>query len=366
MAEVTREQVLDVLARLPAGPGGVAPGERVSGLVLKSGNVGFALEVDAGAAEAWEPHRKAAEDAVRALPGVLSVTAVLTAHRSGGAKSAPPRQPAEPQGAPGIPGVGAVIAVASGKGGVGKSTLAVNLALGLQQLGLKTGLLDADIYGPSIPMMLGLKEKPAPTADKKLDPLRAYGLKTMSIGLLVDPDQPMIWRGPMVVSALSQLLSDVAWAPLDVLVIDMPPGTGDAQLTLTQRVPLAGAVIVSTPQEVALIDTRKGAAMFEKTHVPLLGVVENMAWFEGPDGTRTFLFGEGGARRTAEALGVPFLGEVPIYPEIGTGSDAGEPVVAADPDGKPARAFLEIAAKVAGALRAGATQKPPPRIVVMD
>lgn len=382
-----RESVLRALdsVRTPDGHSLVAAG-MIQGLVLRDGAVGFAIEVPPETAPAMEPVREAAEHAVRALPGVTAVTAVLTAHREGPGTSAPPQNPARrkpggtrpqadqraharhsaaPRNGPlELPGVGAIIAVASGKGGVGKSTLAVNLALGLRALGLRVGLLDADVYGPSIPRMLGLSQKPETGAGNKLIPLEAYGLKAMSIGLIVDEDTPMIWRGPMVQSAISQMLADVAWAPLDVLVVDMPPGTGDAQLTLAQRVPLSGAVIVSTPQEIALIDARKAVAMFEKTRVPILGMVENMAWFELPDGTRTHVFGEGGARRTAERLGVPFLGEVPLIPEIREGGDTGRPV-AADPGSPAGQVFQDIARKVMESLE-GTPRKPAPRIVVED
>ncbi len=265
-----------------------------------------------------------------------------------------------------LPGVKAIIAVASGKGGVGKSTVAVNLALALAARGHAVGLLDADIYGPSVPRMLGITDKPQTDGpDGKLLPVKAFGLSVMSIGLLVDTDTPMIWRGPMVMSALSQMLGDVDWGTLDMLIVDMPPGTGDAQLTMAQRVPLAGAVIVSTPQEIALIDARKGVAMFERTQVPILGMVENMAYFEPPGGgEKLFLFGEGGARRTAEHFGAPFLGEIPLYPSLREGSDAGRPVVAVDPNGTEAMAFLAIAEGLEANLEG--VGRPPPRIVFED
>jgi ATP-binding protein involved in chromosome partitioning len=303
--------------------------------------------------------RAAAEKAVRALPGVLSVTAVLTAHQdsqdgpphSHTHKPAPP-QPRQPPAPPqGIPGVGQIIAVASGKGGVGKSTVAVNLALGLARLGLNVGLLDADIYGPSVPRLLGITQKPD-SDGKKLKPIVKFGLKTMSIGFLVKEDEAMIWRGPMVQSALTQMIADVSWAPLDVLVLDMPPGTGDAQLTIAQRVPLKGAVIVSTPQDIALIDARKGIAMFQKTQVPILGVVENMSVFVCPDcGHAHHIFGHGGARETADKLGAPFLGEIPLVAKVRELSDAGTPVMVTDPDGPEAKAFLAVAEKVAAGLK---------------
>ncbi len=252
-----------------------------------------------------------------------------------------------------------IIAVASGKGGVGKSTTAVNLALALKDQGLKVGVLDADIYGPSMPRLLGVRGQPQQLAGNKLDPMRAYGLKVMSMGFLVDEETPMIWRGPMVMSALSQMLKDVAWGELDVLVVDMPPGTGDAQLTMAQQVPLAGAVIVSTPQDLALIDARKGLNMFKKVNVPVLGIVENMSTFICPHcGNASDIFGHGGARAEAERLGVPFLGEVPLTMSVRVTSDEGKPVVATDPKSTVAKAYRDIAAaasaeleRVSGAIR---------------
>ena len=255
-----------------------------------------------------------------------------------------------------------IIAVASGKGGVGKSTTAVNLAVSLARQGHQVGLLDADIYGPSLPRMLGTARKPE-LVDGRMVPIEAWGLRTMSIGYLVDPDAAMIWRGPMVMSALEQMMGQVDWGTLDVLVVDMPPGTGDAQLTMAQRVPLAGAVIVSTPQDIALIDARRGVRMFEKTRVPVLGLIENMSTFSCPNcGHATELFGHGGARREAEALGVPFLGEVPLLLDIRTTSDAGTPIAAADPDSPGAQAFDAIARRVWERLQAPAPAAP--RIVV--
>ncbi len=347
----------------------------IEGRAFRGGHVSFAVEVAPERGPASEPLRKACEDAVSRLPGVLSVTAVLTAHRERNARSPRPAArphahdhahshgPAEPSGAKGVAGVGSIIAVASGKGGVGKSTVAVNLALGLAALGLKTGLLDADIYGPSVPRLLDIKDKPR-SDGKKLSPIEKFGLKTMSIGFLVDEDKPMIWRGPMVQSAITQMLGDVEWAPLDVLVVDMPPGTGDAQLTLAQRVPLKGAIIVSTPQDLALIDARKGLAMFRKTEVPVLGIVENMSLFICPNcGHEAHIFGHGGARETAARLGVDFLGEIPLVQAIRETSDAGTPIVAQAPNGPEARAFLALAQKVAEKLSARA-ERSAPKIVI--
>ena len=350
----------------------------IQGLVVKDGHVGFVLEVAPDRAAASEGLRKICEAMALGVKGVKSVTALLTAHddhphhhdhdhkhdhnhgHSHAPKPAVAKQPPQPQA--GIPGVAAIIAVASGKGGVGKSTVAVNLALSLSRLGLKTGLLDADIYGPSLPRLMGITEKPE-SDGKKLKPIEKHGLKTMSIGFLVEEDQAMIWRGPMVQSALTQMLSDVEWAPLDVLVLDMPPGTGDAQLTIAQRVPLKGAVIVSTPQDIALIDVKKGITMFQKTHVPILGVVENMSMFVCSGcGAQHDIFGHGGARLTAEKLGAPFLGEIPLVPRIRETSDAGTPISVSAPDSAEAMAFMEVAKKVAASLQNAS--KPAPKIVI--
>jgi ATP-binding protein involved in chromosome partitioning len=358
----TRDDVLKALSGVidPASGKDVVSAGLIQGLTMREGNVGFAIEVPAARGPHSEPLRKAAEEAVAKLPGVFSVTAVLTAHNE------PPQarraQAHAPQSSAGIPGVAAIIAVASGKGGVGKSTVAVNLALGLSRLGLKVGLLDADIYGPSVPRLLDIRHKPE-SDGKKLKPIEKLGIKAMSIGFLVREDEAMIWRGPMVQSALTQMMNDVAWAPLDVLVIDMPPGTGDAQLTIAQRVPLKGAVIVSTPQDIALIDARKGIAMFNKTHVPVLGVVENMSTFVCENcGHETHIFGHGGAKAEAEKMGVPFLGEIPLMPIVRQTSDAGTPIVDYNPTGAEARAFMAMAENVARAIAAPA--RAAPRIVI--
>jgi ATP-binding protein involved in chromosome partitioning len=368
MPKATRDDVLKALDGVidPQSGRSVVQEDMVQGLVLKDGHVGFVLEVDPGRGPKAEPLLKVCEDAVNALPGVLSVTAVLTAHQDEPAPHPARHSHADHRHTPapqaGIPGVGAIIAVASGKGGVGKSTVAVNLALGLQVLGYKVGLLDADIYGPSVPRLLGISEKPEADGGK-LAPIVKLGLKTMSIGFLVEEDTPMIWRGPMVQSALTQMMNDVSWAPLDILVIDMPPGTGDAQLTIAQRVPLKGAVIVSTPQDIALIDARKGLAMFRKTQVPVLGIIENMSTFVCPHcGHESHIFGHGGARETARALDAPFLGEIPLVSAIRETSDAGTPIVAAAPDSPEARAFLLIAKEVAAKIEA--SQRAAPKIVM--
>jgi ATP-binding protein involved in chromosome partitioning len=363
MAEISEAAIRKVLDTVidPVAGRSVAALGMVSGVATRAGHVAVTLEVDPARGTALEPLRQACEQAIRAMPGVLSATAVMTAERA-----APPPPPAQggrhghghSHGAPAakttggggridVPGVKHIIAVASGKGGVGKSTTAVNLALGLAANGLATGLLDADIYGPSMPRMLGVTEKPESADGKMLKPIEKYGLKTMSIGYIVNEDTPMIWRGPMVSSALEQMLRDVQWGDLDVLVVDMPPGTGDAQLTLAQRVALAGAVIVSTPQDIALVDARKGLNMFRKVAVPVLGIVENMSYFLCPHcGERSEIFGHGGAREEADKLGVPFLGEVPLHLDIRTTSDSGHPIVVSKPDSAHAQAYKNIAGRV--------------------
>jgi ATP-binding protein involved in chromosome partitioning len=367
---VTQQQVLDVLARVMSPRGvSVAHANVLSAISVSDGKVFFSINVDAAEARAWESIRAQAETAVRAIPGVTTAMVALTAERKAGvapppapaphnhshshgvqpvASHRPPQSPASPMAKQAeIPGISAVIAVASGKGGVGKSTTALNLALGLRDLGLRVGLLDADIYGPSVPRLTGIREKPKLDDNKKMIPIARFGLAIMSIGFLVEEDTAMIWRGPMVMSAITQMLRDVAWGTLDVLVVDMPPGTGDAQLTLAQNVPLKGAVIISTPQDLSLIDARRGLAMFRKVNVPVLGIVENMSYFQCPHcGTRSDIFGHGGARHEAERLDVPFLGEIPLHMSIRTASDSGTPVVESEPDGPHAAIYREIGAKV--------------------
>jgi ATP-binding protein involved in chromosome partitioning len=384
-----KDDVIAALGRIPSPEGTPLPATgKLSEIVAGDGKVFFSITVDAAAVKSWESVRAAAEAAIRAVPGVKSVMVALTAERAGAAAlssaasgggrgggmpqrppaGAPPR-PAQAPGAhappspAGIPGVGAIIAVASGKGGVGKSTLAVNLALGLRDLGLKVGILDADIYGPSLPRLLAIREKPQTIDGKRLRPIERYGMPVMSIGFLVEEETPMIWRGPMVMSALTQMLREVEWGTLDVMVVDMPPGTGDAQLTMAQQVPLKGAVIVSTPQDLALIDARRGIAMFNRVNVPVLGIVENMSTFICPHcGTRSDIFGHGGARHEAERLHVPFLGEVPLDMAIRENSDAGTPVVAIAPDGPHAQAYRDIAARVRAALQG--ESRAAPKIVI--
>ncbi|MGH6704992.1 MAG: P-loop NTPase [Bradyrhizobium sp.] len=370
---VTQQQVLDSLVGVMT-PRGVALTNAgvVSDLSVNDAKVFFSIHIDASEARAWESVRAAAEAAVRAVPGVTNVLVALTAERKPGSPVPPPRhrhapgvppvashRTPQPAGAGSpmsrqaeIPGISAVIAVASGKGGVGKSTTALNLALGLRDLGLRVGLLDADIYGPSVPRLTGIREKPQLSDDKKMIPIVRFGLAIMSIGFLVEEDTAMIWRGPMVISAITQMLREVVWGTLDVLVVDMPPGTGDAQLTLAQNVPLKGAVIISTPQDLSLIDARRGLAMFRKVNVPVLGIVENMSYFQCPHcGTRSDIFGHGGARHEAERLGVPFLGEIPLHISIRATSDSGTPVVESEPDGPHAAIYRAIGAKVRDQLR---------------
>ena len=370
---VTQQQVLDALSKVMSPRGVALPNANVlSAISASDGKVFFSINVDAAEARAWEDVRAQAEAAVRAIPGVSVAMIALTAERKAGSAAAPPPPSAAPpphrhahgvqpeaahrppQGGQSpmsrqaeIPGVAAVIAVASGKGGVGKSTTAINVALGLRDQGLRVGLLDADIYGPSVPRLTGIREKPQLNADRKMIPIARFGLSIMSIGFLVEEDTAMIWRGPMVMSAITQMLRDVAWGTLDVLVVDMPPGTGDAQLTLAQNVPLKRAIIVSTPQDLSLIDARRGLAMFKKVNVPVLGIIENMSYFQCPHcGTKSDIFGHGGARHEAEKLGVPFLGEIPLHMAIRMTSDAGTPVVDSEPDGPHAAVYRAIGAKV--------------------
>jgi ATP-binding protein involved in chromosome partitioning len=360
------------LVKLPASGQSLTASGRVGDVAIDGGKVTLSIGIDPTEAEAMEPVRAAAASALSGLPGVTQALVMLTAERKPSAaspamqaKAAAARGPAAsptPKAA-GVPGVRHIVAVASGKGGVGKSTTAANIAVALSRLGMKVGVLDADIYGPSVPKLFGVTGKPRLVSGRTLAPMEAFGLKIMSIGFLIDEETPMIWRGPMVISALTQMLREVAWGELDVLIVDMPPGTGDAQLTMAQQTPLAGSIIVSTPQDLALLDARRGIAMFRKVDVPIFGIVENMSYFVAPDtGTRYDIFGHGGARREAERLGVPFLGEIPLAMPIRELSDSGHPIVAAEPDGAHAQAYLAVARRVKDAL-AGPVRAAP-RIVI--
>ena len=391
MASVTKDQVLAALADVldpDSGQNVVASG-LISGVVVRDGNVGFALEVDPDQGAAKEPLRKACETAVERLSGVLSVTAVLTAERPAGGQAGGhaqghahghagvhshghsrggQAQARAPQADQLLPRVKSVIAIASGKGGVGKSTTAVNIATAMAAQNVRVGLLDCDIYGPSIPRMLNLSGQPEMVSERTLRPMANYGIKCMSIGFLVAEDTAMIWRGPMVMQALEQMMRDVEWGELDVLLCDLPPGTGDAQLTMAQRVPLTGAVIVSTPQDIALLDVSRGINMFQQVNVPIFGVVENMSYYVCPEcGHRAELFHHGGARETARRLGVDFLGEIPLDISIRTTSDAGRPIVVTQPESPHAESYRQIAAglvdKATSAV--GGAGRAQPRIVMM-
>ena len=391
MASVTKDQVLAALADVldpDSGQNVVASG-LISGVVVRDGNVGFALEVDPDQGAAKEPLRKACETAVERLSGVLSVTAVLTAERPAGGQAGGhaqghahghagghshghsrggQAQARAPQADQLLPRVKSVIAIASGKGGVGKSTTAVNIATAMAAQNVRVGLLDCDIYGPSIPRMLNLSGQPEMVSERTLRPMANYGIKCMSIGFLVAEDTAMIWRGPMVMQALEQMMRDVDWGELDVLLCDLPPGTGDAQLTMAQRVPLTGAVIVSTPQDIALLDVSRGINMFQQVNVPIFGVVENMSYYVCPEcGHRAELFHHGGARETARRLGVDFLGEIPLDISIRTTSDAGRPIVVTQPESPHAESYRQIAAglvdKATSAV--GGAGRAQPRIVMM-
>jgi ATP-binding protein involved in chromosome partitioning len=356
----TKESVLNALKAVKAPSGGdLVSAGILSEIVIAKDKVYFALNVPQSQTGTYEPVRKAAEDAVKALPGVANAIVALTADAKEGAGQHTHSE------ASGIGQVKYIIAVASGKGGVGKSTTAVNLALAFQQNGLRVGMLDADIYGPSLPRLLAITERPELSGDNVLMPVDKYGMKVMSMGFLVDEETPMIWRGPMVISAITQMLKDVAWGELDVMVVDMPPGTGDAQLTMAQQVPLAGSVIVSTPQDLSLIDARRGLNMFRRVDVPVLGIIENMSYFLCPKcGERSDIFSHGGAKVEAEKLRVPFLGELPLHMSIRETSDSGRPIVIAEPDSAHTGLYKAIASAIWSQLESKSANPPAPKIVM--
>ena len=360
MTQVTKDHIIDALKTVDSGTGGLDVTARgwVQDIVIKDGHVAFALEVPPDLGPKLEPVRAQAEKAVYDLPGVLSATVVLTAEK----KAAQSPQPNSGSGREqlALPGIKSIVAIASGKGGVGKSTTAVNVAVALAKLGKRVALFDADIFGPSMPRMLGLAGQKPHSDGTKVHPLENHGVKVMSIGFMVAEDNPVVWRSPMVMGALEQMLKDVDWGDIDIMVVDMPPGTGDTQLTMSQRVPLAGAVIVSTPQDIALLDARKGLNMFRKVEVPILGMIENMSHYICPScGLREDIFSTGGAEKTAKELETDFLGDLPLDLKIRETSDAGTPIVSADPDSPHAKAYLDIAAKIAAKVDDGTTKSAP-------
>jgi ATP-binding protein involved in chromosome partitioning len=308
----------------------------VRDIEIASNGITITLAIANAKADAVDEISRAVRDRVQALTGTGAIEVVIQEPEK--------PKPAAPARAPGIPGVQHVVAVASGKGGVGKSTVAVNLALALSRLGKRVGLLDADVYGPSVPLMLGLDQRPQSNERERIVPLERHGLKAISLGSFIQPGQPVIWRGPMITKLLTQFLYEVEWGTLDVLVLDLPPGTGDAQLTITQQAPLAGGVVVTTPQDVALLDVQRGITMFRQVNAPVLGVVENMSYHVcGGCGERAEIFGHGGGRRMAGELGIPFLGEIPLVRMIRESMDNGTPVVVSAPDSPEAAAFAAVA-----------------------
>jgi ATP-binding protein involved in chromosome partitioning len=350
MPGLNEESVLDALRKVkyPGFSRDIVSFGFVKDVAVGGGNISFRLSMTTTSAEAGELIRAECDAVLRSLPGVNAVTIAVETGQApanlAGAQGARPEM---------LPETRFMVAVASGKGGVGKSTVAANLALSLRQLGYTVGLLDCDIYGPSQQMMMGIDEKPFLNEEEKIVPIERYGVRVMSIGFLMDVDTPVIWRGPMIYKAIEQFLGDVAWGRQDFLIVDLPPGTGDAQLTLTQKVALSGAVIVTTPQDVALIDARKGLAMFQKVNVPLIGLIENMSGYECPKcGHVEPIFKMGGGERTAALLGVPFLGRIPLDPRVALSGDAGMPIVAAEPDSVSTKAFLELGKAVAKAVGA--------------
>lgn len=353
----TKQDILDALSQVMTPDGkNLVSRDLIRALSIDGGKVRFVIEAESPeAASGLEPARAAAEQAVSGLPGVSAVSAVLTAHGPAGSKAPPPdlkigRHPTPQKGPEAVKGVDRILAVASGKGGVGKSTVSSNLAVALARQGRRVGLLDADIYGPSQPRMMGVSKRPASPDGKTIIPLHAHGVTMMSIGLMVDPDQAIIWRGPMLMGALQQMLGQVEWGGLDVLIVDLPPGTGDVQMTLCQKTKLTGALVVSTPQDVALLDARKAIDMFGKLNTPVLGLIENMSMYICPEcGHEAHIFGHGGVRDEAAKLGIPFLGELPLSLDVRVAGDAGAPI--ATGGGEISQAYARLAARlVAGGM----------------
>ncbi len=344
---ITRDAVLDALKTLkdPASGSDIVAAGIVRALTLDGADVRFVLEIDPAKSDLYTPVRAEAEAKVTALAGVGKVSALMTAHSAKAPPDLKPNKPAQPKGPQKIPGIAKIIAVASGKGGVGKSTVSANLACALAQAGKRVGLLDADVYGPSQPRMLGVSGRPASPDGKTILPLRNHGVTMMSIGLMTNDDQAVVWRGPMLMGALQQMMMQVQWGALDVLIVDLPPGTGDVQMTLAQKAEVDGAIVVSTPQDVALIDARKGIDMFHKLNVPILGLIENMSTHICSNcGHEEHIFGHGGVAAEAEKMNVPLLAEVPLHLDVRLAADGGAPIVVSKPDSAQAKAFQDIAA----------------------
>lgn len=363
-SEITSEKVKSALRKVKFSHSktNIVDDGDVSGIVIKEGHVGFSIEIDPSLAKNSDELRRKAENAIKNLSGVISATAIMTAHKSSQTPQTKNNSPSGKKQNELLKPAKHIIAIASGKGGVGKSTTAINIALSMKLEGLTVGILDADIYGPSLPRLLGTNKKPD-SENKKIFPLDAWGLQAMSIGFLIEPETPMIWRGPMVMGAIEQMLRDVLWKELDVLVIDLPPGTGDAQLTLSQRVALSGAIIVSTPQDLALIDARKGINMFQKVNVPILGIIENMSYFICSDcNSRHDIFSTGGAQNEARKLNIPYLGEIPLEISIREGSDLGEPIVVKDPENQISKIYNKMAKAIWDNLELEQANKP--RIII--
>ena len=342
----TREAVLDTLKTVtdPASGADIVSSGMVRALNVEEGTVRFVIEIDASRAEAMEPVRAEAEAKVKALTGIDTVSAMLTAHSAKAPPDLKPGRKAEPTGPQSVPGVDRIVAIASGKGGVGKSTVSANLACALAAEGRRVGLLDADVYGPSQPRMLGISGRPASPDGKTILPMRNHGVTMMSIGLMTNEDQAVVWRGPMLMGALEQMMRQVQWGALDVLIVDLPPGTGDVQMTLSQKFAVDGAIVVSTPQDVALLDARKGIDMFNQMKTPILGLIENMSTHICSNcGHEEHVFGHGGVAAEAEKLNVPLLAEVPLHLDIRLAADGGAPIVVSKPESAQAQAFRTMA-----------------------